>query len=83
MNEGMKNEFSNFRQKIMEKVTKELIQSATIIFSFITITVLAPHFANHDQQSVRHLVFTSICVARIMVRSLMDYERALMHTRGK
>ena len=47
MNEGMKNEFSNFRQKIMEKVTKELIQSAPIIFSFRTITVLAPHFANH------------------------------------
>ena len=56
MNEGMKNEFSNFRQKITEKVTKELIQSAPIIFSFRTITVLAPHFANHDQQSVRHRV---------------------------
>ena len=56
MNEGMKNEFSNFWQKIMEKVTKELIQSAPIIFILTTITVLTHHLANHDQQSVAHLV---------------------------
>ena len=46
MNEGMKNEFLNFRQKIMQKVTKELIQSAPIIFILTTITVLTPHLAN-------------------------------------
>ena len=56
MNEGMKNEFSNFRQKIIEKVTKELIQIAPIIFIFTTITVLAPQSANRYQQSVGHLV---------------------------
>jgi len=59
MNEGMKNEFSNFRQKIMEKVTKELIQIAPIIFIFTTITVLAPQPANRYQQSVAHLVYIS------------------------
>ena len=58
MNEGMKNEFSNFRQKIIEKVTKELIQIAPIIFIFTTITVLAPQSANRYQQSVAHLVDT-------------------------
>ena len=46
MNEGMKNEFLNFRQKIMPKVTKELIQSAPIIFVLTTITVLTPDLAN-------------------------------------
>ena len=39
----------------MEKVTKELIQSAPIIFILTTITVLTHHLANHDQQSVAHL----------------------------
>eukprot|EP00116_Pleurobrachia_bachei_P016141 sb/3476403/ len=42
MNEGMKNEFLNFRQKIMHKVTKELIKSAPIISIPTTITVLTP-----------------------------------------
>ena len=46
MNVGMKNEFSNFRQKIMEKVTKKLIQIAPIIFIFTTITVLTAQLAN-------------------------------------
>ncbi len=36
----------------MEKVTKELIQSAPIILILTTIIVLTHHLANHDQQSV-------------------------------
>ena len=58
MNEGMKNEFSNFWQKIMEKVTKKLIQSAPMIFILATITVLTGQLANPYQQSVAHLVET-------------------------
>eukprot|EP00116_Pleurobrachia_bachei_P009666 sb/3469928/ len=46
MNAGMKNEFSNFREKFMEKVTKKLIQIAPKIFIFTTITVLTAQLAN-------------------------------------
>ena len=50
--------FRIFDKKIMEKVTKKLIQSAPMIFILATITVLTGQLANPYQQSVAHLVYS-------------------------